>query len=86
MGKILLGYLMKSMTLLGSTFLSVVQTIPTGLLKAKYMFIDTGKIVGELGNNPPVMTNTVSVEIDLAREIYERLLSKGWRKIEKNWN
>ena len=29
------------------------------------------------------MTNTVSVEIDLAREIYERLLSKGWRKIEK---
>ena len=51
----------------------------------EYMFIDTGKIVGELGNNPPVMTNTVSVEIDLAREIYERLLSQGWRKIEKVW-
>ena len=50
-----------------------------------YMFIDTGKIVGGLGNKPPVMTNTVSVEIDLAREIYERLLSKGWRKIEENW-
>jgi len=33
-----------------------------------------------------VITNTVSVEIDLAREIYERLLSKGWREIEKNWN
>ena len=47
------------------------------------MFIDTGKIVGGLGNKPPVMTNTVSVEIDLAREIYERLLSQGWRKIEK---
>ena len=27
-----------------------------------------------------------SVDIVLAREIYERLLSKGWRKIEKNWN
>ena len=52
----------------------------------EYMFIDTGKIVGRLGEKPPVMTNTVSVEIDLAREIYERLLSKGWRKIEKNWN
>ncbi len=26
------------------------------------------------------MTKTVSVEIDLAREIYERLLSKVWRK------
>ena len=49
----------------------------------EYMFIDTGKIVGGLGNKPPVMTNTVSVEIDLAREIYERLLSKGWKKIEK---
>ena len=51
----------------------------------EYMFIDTGKIVGRLGNKPPVMTNTVSVEIDLAREIYERLLSQGWRKIEKVW-
>ena len=49
------------------------------------MFIDTGKIVGELGNKPPLRTSTVSVEIDLAREIYERLLSKGWRKIEKVW-
>ena len=45
----------------------------------EYMFIDTGKIVGVLGKNPPVMTTTVSVEIDLAREIYERLLSQGWR-------
>ena len=32
------------------------------------------------------MTNTVSVEIDLAREIYERLLSQGWKKIEKVWS
>ncbi len=52
----------------------------------EYMFIDTGKIVGVLGKEPPLMTTTVSVEIDLAREIYVRLLSKGWRKIEKNWN
>ena len=51
----------------------------------EYMFIDTGKIVGGLGNKPPVMTNTVSVEIDLAREIYERLLSQGWKKIAKVW-
>ena len=52
----------------------------------EYMFIDTGKIVGGLGKEPPLMTNTVSVEIDLAREIYERLLSKGWKKFEENWN
>ena len=51
----------------------------------EYMFIDTGKIVGGLGNKPPVMTNIVSVEIDLAREIYERLISQGWRKTDKVW-
>ena len=51
----------------------------------EYMFIDTGKIVGGLGNKPPVMTNTVSVEIDLAREIYERLLLQGWRKTDEVW-
>ena len=51
----------------------------------EYMFIDTGKIVGLLGKEEPVMTNTVSVEIDLAREIYERLLSQGWRKTEEIW-
>ena len=49
----------------------------------EYVFIDSGKIVGLLGNEPPVITTTVSVDIDLAREIYERLLSQGWRKIEK---
>ena len=51
----------------------------------EFMFIDTGKIVGVFGKEPPLITNTVSVEIDLAREIYERLLSKGWRKTEEVW-
>ena len=46
----------------------------------EYMFIDTGEIVGVFGKESPVMTTSVSVEIDLAREIYERLLSKGWRR------
>ena len=49
----------------------------------EYMFIDTGKIVGNLGKEPPVMVSTVSVDIELAREIYERLLSQGWRKTEE---
>ena len=51
----------------------------------EYMFVDTGKIVGVLGKEPPIMTTTVSVDIDLAREIYERLLFQGWTKIEKVW-
>ena len=51
----------------------------------EYMFIDSGKIVGVLGKEPPVITATVSVDIDLAREIYERLLYQGWRKTKVVW-
>ena len=51
----------------------------------EYMFIDTGKILGLLGKEPPLMITTVSVEIDLAREIYERLLYQGWKKTEEVW-
>ena len=51
----------------------------------EYMFVDTGKIVGELEKEPPLITITVSVEIDLAREIYQRLLSQGWSKTEEVW-
>ena len=46
----------------------------------EYMFIDSGNIIGVLGKEPPLMTTTVSVEIELAREIYERLLSQGWSR------
>jgi len=51
----------------------------------EYMFVDTGKIVGVLGKEPPLMTSTVSVDIDLAREIYGRLVTKGWEKTEEVW-
>jgi hypothetical protein len=50
-----------------------------------YMFVDTGEIVGVLVKEPPVMKTTVSVDIELAREIYERLISQGWRKTEEVW-
>ena len=52
----------------------------------EYMFVDTGKIVGGLSEQPPVMTTTISVDIDLAREIYERIISQGWKKTEKVWS
>ena len=51
----------------------------------EYMFVDTGKIDGMFGKEPPIMTTTVSVDIELAREIYERLISQGWFKIEEVW-
>ena len=51
----------------------------------EYMFVDTGKIVGVLGKEPPLMITTISVDIDFAREIYERLISQGWSKTEEVW-
>ena len=51
----------------------------------EYMFIDTGKIISSSRKEPPLMISTVSVDIDLAREIYERLLSQGWMKTEEVW-
>ena len=51
----------------------------------EYMFVDTGKIVGLLGKEAPLMTTTVSVDIDLAREIYQRFISHGWRKTDEVW-
>ena len=34
----------------------------------EYMFIDSGKIVGVLGQQPPVMTTREELKIDEARE------------------
>tara|TARA_B100000242_G_scaffold208250_1_gene151213 strand:- start:123 stop:368 length:246 start_codon:yes stop_codon:yes gene_type:complete len=51
----------------------------------EYIFIDTGKIEYSLKKNPPIMTTTISVDIELAREIYERLLSQGWSRTEEVW-
>ena len=51
----------------------------------EYMFVDTGKIVGVFGKEHPVMTTTISVDIDLAREIYQRLISQGWTKTNEVW-
>ena len=51
----------------------------------EYMFVDTGKIVGIFGEEPPIMETTVSVDIELAREIYVRLISQGWFKTEEVW-
>ena len=51
----------------------------------EYMFVDTGRVICVLGKEPPLMTTSISVDIDLAREIYERLLSQGWTKIEEVW-
>ena len=52
----------------------------------EYMFVDTGDIIGVLGDNPPLMKTRVSVKLNEAREIYKRLLFQGWRKTNPVWS
>ena len=51
----------------------------------EYVFIDSGKIIGIFGKEPPVMTTREELKIDKAREEYKKLLSQGWRKTEVVW-
>ena len=51
----------------------------------EYVFIDSGKIIGIFGKEPPVMTTREELKIDKAREEYKKLLSQGWRKTETVW-
>tara|TARA_Y100001978_G_scaffold132993_1_gene118889 strand:+ start:200 stop:445 length:246 start_codon:yes stop_codon:yes gene_type:complete len=52
----------------------------------KYLFIDSGKIVGVLGKEPPLMRIRKEVKIEEAREIWKNLLAKGWRRTEPVWD
>ena len=51
----------------------------------EYMFIDSGKIVGVLGNEPPVLTTREELKIEAAREIWKKLIAQGWRKTPVVW-
>ena len=51
----------------------------------EYMFIDSGKIVGVLGNEPPVLTTREELKIEAAREVWEKLIAQGWRKTPVVW-
>ena len=51
----------------------------------EYMFIDSGKIVGVLGNEPPVLTTREELKIEAAREVWKKLIAQGWRKTPVVW-
>jgi len=51
----------------------------------EYIFVDSGKIVGVLGQQPPVMTLREELKIDEAREEWEKLISQGWRVTPEVW-
>ena len=51
----------------------------------KYMFIDSGKVTSTQGKEPPFITTKKELKKYAAREEWEKLIAKGWRRIEENW-
>jgi len=51
----------------------------------EYMFIDSGKITGIFGEQPPVMTTREELKIDKAREEWKKFLAQGWRQSKVVW-
>ena len=52
----------------------------------EYIFVDTGKIVGVLGKEPPLMQKREELKIEKAREEWKKLISQGWRVTQEVWN
>ena len=52
----------------------------------EYMFIDSGRILGVLGKEPPLMTTREELKVDKARDEWKKLISQGWRRTKPVWD
>ena len=51
----------------------------------EYMFIDSGRILGDLGKEPPLMTTREELKVDKARDEWKKLIAQGWRRTKPVW-
>ena len=51
----------------------------------EYMFIDSGRILGVLGKEPPLMTTREELKVDKARDEWRKLIAQGWRRTKPVW-
>ena len=51
----------------------------------EYMFIDSGRILGILGKEPPLMTTREELKVDKARDEWRKLIDQGWRRTKPVW-
>ena len=51
----------------------------------EYIFIDSGRILGVLGKEPPLMTTREELKVDKARDEWRKLISQGWRSTKPVW-
>ena len=49
------------------------------------MFIDSGRILGVLGKEPPLMKTREELKVDKAREEWKELIALGWRRTKPVW-
>ena len=51
----------------------------------EYIFIDSGRIRGVLGKQPPLMTSREELKVDIARDEWKKLTVQGWRRTKPVW-
>ena len=51
----------------------------------EYMFIDSGRILGVLGKEAPLMTTREELKVDKARDEWRKLIAQGWRRTKPVW-
>ena len=51
----------------------------------EYIFIDSGRIIGVLEKEPPLMTTREELKVDKARDEWKKLIAQGWRRTKPVW-
>tara|TARA_Y100000287_G_scaffold28060_1_gene19779 strand:- start:54 stop:251 length:198 start_codon:yes stop_codon:yes gene_type:complete len=51
----------------------------------EYMFVDSGIVVGSIGESPPLMKTRKEIKIEDARKEYQKLITSGWQVTEPKW-
>ena len=51
----------------------------------EYMFIDSGRILGLLGKEPPLIPTRKELKVDKAKDEWKKLIAQGWRRIKPFW-
>ena len=51
----------------------------------EHIFIDSGRILGVLEKEPPLMTIREEIKIDKARDKWRKLIAQGWRRTKPVW-
>ena len=49
------------------------------------MFVDSGIVIGALGEKPPLMKTRKEIKIEAARNEYQQLITSGWQVTVPKW-